>query len=85
MAVQLTPEQKAYYKDLRENFKKHVEEYKKKKIQELQEGKLDELNKELKNIEGYLHLYHTTQVSDLQINIRFKHAKVIVLKELLKK
>lgn len=84
MAIQFSENQRKYYKDLRDNFNKHVEEYKKEKQELLKQGKADELKEELAKHKGYLELFQKGDVADIEINIRFLRAKIKVLEEILK-
>ncbi len=79
MAIQLTPREKEHFRDLENNFEKHVDAYRK----EREFLGRHELQEELKRLEEYQMACMKGQADDILINIRFTSAKIIVLKKLL--
>ncbi len=83
MAKNLTPRERAYLSDLRQNFDGHVKKYRGEVDERLKAGEKAELVEELKRMEEYLAIYHQGEVDDLKVNIDFKVAKINVLKDVL--
>jgi hypothetical protein len=79
----LSKEEKEYFEDLEKNFDSYVEKYRKEKERELRNGRRRELEEELKSLEAYLEGARRGEVSDVLVNIRFRGAKLRVLRQLL--
>lgn len=83
MAHVLSTEEQEYFKDLSERFDDHVAEYRKRKQEQLNNGQRKIIEEERDRLRGYCDLVTAGNVSDVLINIEFKHAKLKVLNELL--
>jgi len=77
--------ERKYWKDLNDNFEDHVEKYRQEKLAILKQGKKEEVEQELKRHQGYMDIYRKGNVSDHQLSIKFRLAKIEVLKEILEK
>lgn len=82
--IPLSPEEEAYYTDLRENMDAKINEFKEEKEKELASGKKEILLKELQQLQDYVKMAQDGLVSDLQVNIEFKAKQCAVLETLLK-
>ena len=81
--TELSDEARRHYEELAQSFDDHVSRFRDEAARRMSEGEEGGLAAELDRIEGYLELHDTGEVDDLEIQVRFLHAKAAVLREIL--